>query len=344
MSATVERHSSTNNGSHLQLDGELPFPLPLELFIEDRKSFVPLVEYPEGDSRNQYAIEAMKIGVLALRHVGGQVSADVFRREGDRLVGGLQKTFDQHKNTVQEQIENRLKEYFDPQDGRFTERVQRLISKDGELSQFLKSHIDGENSTFARTLIAHVGRDSALMKVLDPQQSDGLLTTLRKNVEEQLKGQRDRLLDEFSLNNKDGALARLLNELTTSHGDVGKALQTKIDTVIKEFSLNEENSALSRLVQNVTRAQTTITNEFSLDNDTSCLSKLKRELIELLATSKRKTNNSRRSEGFAREDRHTTRRGRPQHSTWDCPSKTPSATSLCVNLSTRATSPRRPVT
>ena len=125
MSATVERHSSTNNGSQHQLDSESPFPLPLELFIEDPEIIRALVEYPEGESRNQYAIEAMKIGVLALRHVGGQVSADVFRREGDRLVGGLQKTFDQHKNSVQEQIESRLKEYFDPKDGRFTERVQR---------------------------------------------------------------------------------------------------------------------------------------------------------------------------------------------------------------------------
>src|SRR3954471_18165902 len=232
MSATVERHSSTNNGSHAQLDGDLPFPLPLELLIDDPEIIRALVEYSEGEPRNQYAVEAMKIGVLALRHVGGQVSADVFRREGDRLVGGLQKTFDQHKNTIQDEIENRLKEYFDPKDGRFTERVQRLVSHDGDLSQFLKSYIDGENSVFARTLLTHVGRDSAIMKILDPQQSDGLLTTLRKNVDEQLTYQRDTLLKEFSLDNKEGALARLLDELTTNHGDVGKALQTKIDTVI----------------------------------------------------------------------------------------------------------------
>jgi hypothetical protein len=133
-----------------------------------------------------------------------------------------------------------------------------------------------------------VGRDSAIMRLLDPQQSDGLLTTLRKSVDDQLSRQRDHLLNEFSLDNKDGALCRLVGELTTSHGDMGKALQTKIDTVIKEFSLNEENSALSRLVQNVTHAQRTITNEFSLDNDASCLSKLKRELVELLATSEKK--------------------------------------------------------
>ena len=185
MSATVERPAAVSNGHQATetLDGDLPIQLPLELLIDDPQIIRALVEYPEGDARNLYAIEAMKIGVLALRHVGGQVSADVFRREGDRLVGGLQKTFDQHKNTVQEQIENRLKEYFDPTNGRFTERVQRLVAQDGELSQFLKGYIDGENSVFARTLMTHVGRDSALMKILDPQQSSGLLTTLRKNVD-----------------------------------------------------------------------------------------------------------------------------------------------------------------
>jgi hypothetical protein len=290
MSVTVERISAATNGSHAddQSDGDLPIQLPLELLIDDPEIIRALVEYPEGDARNQYAIEAMKIGVLALRHVGGQVSADVFRREGDRFIGGLQKTFDQHKNTVHEQIETKLKEYFDPKDGRFTDRVQRLVAQDGELSQLIKSFIDGENSLFARTLVSHVGRDSVLMKVLDPQQSDGLLTTLRKSVDDQLSQQRDRLLNEFSLDNKDGALARLLGELTTNHGDVGKALQTKIDVVIKEFSLNEENSALSRLVRNVDQAQRTITSEFSLDSDNSCLSRLKRELRELLTEAEKK--------------------------------------------------------
>lgn len=290
MSATFERSTITSNGNFeaAQADGDLPIQLLLELLIDDPEIIRALFEYPEGESRNEYAIEAMKIGVLALRHVGGQANVDVIRRENDRLIGGVQKTFDQYTIAIQERVEGKLKEYFDPKDGRFTDRVQRLVAQDGELSLLLKSFIDGENSLFARTLLSHVGRDSALMRLLDPQQSDGLLTTLRKSVDDQLCRQRDHLLNEFSLDNKDGALCRLVGELTTSHGDVGKALQTKIDAVIKEFSLNEENSALSRLVQNVTHAQRTITNEFSLDNDASCLSKLKRELIELLATSEKK--------------------------------------------------------
>ncbi len=148
--------------------------------------------------------------------------------------------------------------------------------------------IDGENSLFARTLVAHVGRDSPLMKQLDPQQSQGLLAVLKQTVDVQLTQQRDQVLKEFSLDNKQGALARLVGELTAKHGDLTKDLQTRIDVVVKEFSLNEENSALSRLVQNVDRAQRTITSEFSLDNEASALSRLKREMLELLAATEKK--------------------------------------------------------
>jgi hypothetical protein len=286
--STVFDKSTANGHAYAEANGDLPLKLPLELVVDDRDVICALLEYCDGEERNQYAAEALKIGVLALRHVGGRVSADLLRQEGDRFIGGVQKTLDLHKQTVQDQIENKLREYFDPKDGRFTDRVQRLVAQDGELSQLIKGFVDGENCVFSRTLLSHVGRDSALMKVLDPQQSDGLLSTLRKSVDDQLAQQRDHLIKEFSLDNKEGALARLVQELTNSHGDVGKALQTKIDTVIKEFSLNDETSALSRLVQNVTQAQRTITNEFSLDSETSCLSRLKRELVELLANSERK--------------------------------------------------------
>jgi hypothetical protein len=269
-------------------DGDLPHQLPLELVIDDRDVIRALVGYAEGDERNQYAAEALKIGVLAMRHVSGQLNTDTFRREGDQFIVGLQKTLDQHKATVYDQLENKLKEYFDPKDGRFSDRVQRLVAHDGELSMLIKGFVDGENSLFARTLVSHVGRDSALMKLLDPRQSDGLLTSLSKTVDDQLTHQRDHLLKEFSLDNKDGALCRLITQLTSNHGDLSKDIQTKIDVIIKEFSLNEENSALSRLVHNVTQAQRTITSEFSLDSDTSCLSRLRRELKELLDLSEKK--------------------------------------------------------
>src|SRR3954470_15602738 len=224
MSATIEQSSALRNGrSPEENDGELP--ILLELVIDDREVIRALSEYPEGEVRNQYAAEALKIGVVALRHVGGMITADQFRRDGDRFLGGLEKSLEEHKQTVQVQIENKLKEYFDPKDGRFTDRVQRLVAHDGELSVLIKSFVDGENSMFARTLVSHVGRDSAIMKMLDPRQSDGLLTSLSKTVDGQLTQQRDHLLKEFSLDNKDGALTRLITQLTSKHGDFSTDIQ-----------------------------------------------------------------------------------------------------------------------
>lgn len=65
-------------------------------------------------------------------------------------------------------------------------------------------------------------------------------------------------------------------------GELAKGLHGKIDEVVREFSLDEENSALSRLVRNVDAAQMTITAEFSLDGEESALSRLSRELRKLL--------------------------------------------------------------
>ena len=283
-----ELFASASDASTIVQDGELPYSLELELVVRDRDVISALSEYAEGGERNEYALEALKIGVLALRHVGGQATADLIQRESARLVKDMQQTLEQHKQLVSSQLGSTLKEYFDPQDGRFSERVQRLVAHDGELSKLICGLIDGENSLFARTLVAHVGRDSPLMKQLDPQQSQGLLAVLKQTVDVQLTQQRDLVLKEFSLDNKQGSLARLVGELSAKHGDLTKDLQSRIDVVVKEFSLNEENSALSRLVQNVDRAQRTITSEFSLDNEASALSRLKREMLELLAATEKR--------------------------------------------------------
>ena len=164
-----------------------------------------------------------------------------------------------------------------------------LTADDGELSRLLRPLIDGDDSRLAKTLLAHVGENSPLMKLLSPDQSQGLLAALRENVQGQLTLQREHLLKEFSLDNSEGALSRLVKEITCKHGDFTKHMGIKIDEVVKEFSLDEENSALSRLVSNVDNAQKKITQEFSLDNKQSALHKLKEELTTIL-TAHMKTN------------------------------------------------------
>ncbi|GAB4160710.1 MAG: hypothetical protein Tsb009_38020 [Planctomycetaceae bacterium] len=258
--------------------GELPNSLPLNLVVRSSETIAELCDYPEGEAREQFALEALRIGVMALKQARGQLDAELVRRESDRLLQTLDGKLNEHSRSLNDRMTNVLKEYFDPNNGRFQERIDRLIKRDGELEQLLIRQIGEEDSALCKTLTSHVGEDSPLMKHLGLDEAGGLLSSLRETLESQLESQRDNVLKQFSLDNKDGALARFLAELNEHHGELTDNLQQKIDEVVGEFSLDDEQSALSRLVKNVERAQKTITSEFSLDEESSALSKLKKML------------------------------------------------------------------
>ncbi|MCA9171563.1 MAG: hypothetical protein KDB23_28040, partial [Planctomycetales bacterium] len=248
--------------------------LRLELLVTDREVVEALQRFDSPDARENYALTALKIGIAALQVASGRIDADVIQRESANLLQNVSQQLNQHTVHVHDRVNSQLREYFDPESGRFNERVKRLVSRDGELEQLLRRQIGAQDSELAKTLMTHFGEQSPLMKQLSPNESEGLLGALRGVVEEQLRSQRERVLQEFSLDNTQGALSRLVTEITKNHGQLNKDLQAKIDDVVKEFSLDQENSALSRLVRNVDMAQKTIVREFSLDNPASAFSRL----------------------------------------------------------------------
>lgn len=260
--------------------GDAPAELAIELVVRDHDTLAALWERPSGRARHDYALDALRIGVLALRHAQGRIDAESIRTEGARMLAEMQRALTEHSQSTQDRTAAVLKEYFDPRDGRLAERVSRLVSADGELAQLLRGHLAGEGSQLAKTLDARLGAESQLMRLLDPEQAKGVVSALKQVVDAELGKQREHVLREFSLDNKEGSLCRLLGELAGKHGDLTQDLKQKIDDVVAEFSLDKEDSALSRLVANVDRAQRTITEEFSLNNDQSALSRLKVMLEE----------------------------------------------------------------
>lgn len=259
-----------------------PFSLPLELTVTDDDVVAALWAHPEGPPRDEFALRALRIGVLALKQAQGQIDATSVRQEGERLLQNVERALQQHQQLLNERLTTQLKTYFDPNDGRFHERIERLIRQDGELEQLLRRNVGDEDSRLCQTLALHVGDDSPLMRVIDPEAGDGLTAALRQCLEEKLHDQRQRVLEQFSLDNKEGALCRFLKEVQQHYDGISGDLTGKIDKAVGEFSLDDENSALSRLVGRVTDAQQTITREFSLDAKESALSRLRGEIVDLL--------------------------------------------------------------
>jgi hypothetical protein len=261
---------------------DLPPALLLELTVRDAETIAELCSHAEGNSRDDFALKALRIGVLALRQARGQIDADHVRREGDRLLSSLQHRLEEHARSVHERTATTLREYFDPQSGRFQERVNRLIGRDGELEQLLRKQLGADDSELSKTLSSHLGEDSPLLQFLSPDESRGLLASLRGALDVELEQQREHVLKQFSLDNKEGALARFLSELAEHNGQMTGQLQEQIELLVKQFSADEEGSALNRLLENVTRSTRLITAEFSLDAESSALARMKRELTTLL--------------------------------------------------------------
>lgn len=260
----------------------LPFAVSLELNVNDPELVRELMVHPEGRPRDEYALCALKIGLVALKQARGQLDGDTIKQEGERLLAALDGKLSQHSRGLNDQLTGVLKDYFDPESGRFQERIQRLVKKDGELEAVLRRQVGDHDSELCKTLTAHFGNESPLMKLLSPTESEGLLKSLSETLSEALMNQRSHVLAQFSLDNPDGALSRLVQKLTENHGDLGKNLQLKIDEVVKEFSLDNEHSALSRMSLHLKTTSEAIDNHLTLDKETSALSRLKRELLDLL--------------------------------------------------------------
>ena len=190
-----------------------------------------------------------------------------------------------------EQIGGCISQYFDPQGGLFSQRVRGLIGEGeeaGELEQIIRRQVDGDGSTLSRMLAAHIGQESPLMRVLNPESKGGVVQALAESTEKHLiraeAGDPLRVLA--------GQQGRCLVQArgradAKNHGDVGKALEERIGQVAGEFSLDKEDSALSRLVSRVESAQSRISSEFSLDEEGSALARMRRELLDVLERERR---------------------------------------------------------
>lgn len=264
----------------------VPLPLPandppfrtaaleLVLRIDDPQVINSLETFPSTELRDRHAVTALRIGLLALEQARGRLDVDRLHNEAEHLLKSLATRLDQHVALVTDRVADTMKGYFDPQSGRFEERMRGLLGRDGELQRALDAAIGGDQSQLARTLVAHVGQESALMRRLDPEASEGLVTSLGASIEDTLRSEREAVLHEFSLDNSEGALRRLLRELETRHGNLEESMAKRLADVVGEFSLDDDDSALSRLVAKVESTQRTIANELTLDNEASALARM----------------------------------------------------------------------
>jgi hypothetical protein len=254
----------------------------LNLEVTDRETMAELLRQAEGAARDEYALMALKLGVLALRTARGEIDTTAIKREGEAIMTGVKSAMVDQARAIQAALGQTLSEYFNPSDGKFTDRVERLIKKDGELERLIADRLTGEDSDLARRLAGALGPGSPLLAKLDPEAAGSVIASIAKTVATALDEQRERIVKQFSLDDSDSALSRLLGEITDKNGGLKKELTESIQDVVKEFSLDNEQSALSRMKNMVESTNKQICANLTLDQEDSALARLRREVVKTL--------------------------------------------------------------
>ncbi|MGH7437288.1 MAG: hypothetical protein ACRENE_16550 [Polyangiaceae bacterium] len=255
----------------------------VDILITDPEVAHELSLRSEGRERDDYARQSLRLGALALRHASGALDGQTLQREGERLLGSVRELLVDRTGQVTEGVTNLLSVYFDPKSGSLPQRLERLTMRDGELETLLTRHLDGERSVLAQTLAQHVGKQSPLFKLLSPEQSDGLVSSLAHTMNQALASQTEAVLRQFSLDLPDSALRRLLDQVATENGKLRKELAGDVQAVTKEFSLDHEDSALRRLSTAIDSTCKAVQTSLTLDDQTSPLARLRRELHDVLS-------------------------------------------------------------
>jgi hypothetical protein len=256
----------------------------VDLWLRDRDVVTAINAHPEGRRRTDYIRTAIRIGVLALQQAQGRIDTESVRNEGDRLIAALENRLAQYQDQLRSVLGGTLKDYFDPNDGRFSERVERLIKQDGDLEKSFAHRWMLLPLALRKLLTARWAPRSNLAQLLTPGESNALIAAIQRTVDALLVAQREKVVGEFSLDKQDSALARLLTELRTHHGRVAGDLKDSMASIVSEFSLDKGDSALSRLINRVEAAQRQIGAEFTLDDESSALSRMRRDLLLIIET------------------------------------------------------------
>src|SRR5262245_51820338 len=113
----------------------------LSLTTADSDVCAELRRFPDDETRTDFALGALKIGVIAIRHAQGQIDGERIKAEGERILLSLNHALGEHRRSVAETLGRGLADYFAPDSGRFTERVERLVGRNGELETVLRQLI-----------------------------------------------------------------------------------------------------------------------------------------------------------------------------------------------------------
>jgi hypothetical protein len=205
-------------------------------------------ELTESQQRS-YATELWNLGLLATRFAQRRAEESRLVDIGKTMTADLTTALDAVVRRQHEQVEQELQRYFDPDSGELNRRLEGFLAGDGELARVMSGYLAPDSGLLAQTLAKQVGETSPLLKKLSPTDAEGVVQSLKAQLQVALKeanAELGRAMDPLDPNSPVGRFLGVLQVgLKQQEGTLGK----QMEVAFKALDANDPKSPISNLVR-----------------------------------------------------------------------------------------------
>ena len=203
--------------------------LILQLEVEDAIVVDYLRSFPPQE-REPKALEALHVGVIALRSVAPALDTSIV----DRKFRDLERKLEDYASEFARKLGEHLDQYFQPGTGSLPNQLEALVGTNGSLAKTFEDYFGSEQGLVAQLVRDQVGPGSEFGKVVDPENNRGLLQRIEKTIDAKLQESAANVLSQFSLDKSGSALARMQDVMTSQIGQI-KSEMSKFFADLKEL-------------------------------------------------------------------------------------------------------------
>ncbi|HEV3003748.1 MAG TPA: hypothetical protein VGX78_04775 [Pirellulales bacterium] len=194
--------------------------LDLTLSISEPNVVAYLAAFPALETREVKAIEALKVGVIAIQSASPTLDVRVVHDEFNDLECRMREFLREFTG----EVGDHLAEYFHDGDGLVPKKIDGLFGEGGAVGRTFHTYFDPAEGRLARVMRDQIGPQSLFGRALDAKNKDGILSVIEGRVQELVESKLDTVLAEFSLDHDESAMSKLKGLLTDHFQKLNQSL------------------------------------------------------------------------------------------------------------------------
>lgn len=203
-----------------------PAGLHLALEVTDPNVLAYLRLYDDDDLRNAKALEALNVGVIALRSASPTLDTTIVQEKFSDMSGEMKDFLVEFVGEVRDNFA----QYFKAQDGVVPKSINGIFGDDGKLGRTFAQYFDPTSGKLGLLMQQHIGPTSAFGRALDAKNKEGILSQIEGKVQQLVQDQLGKVVSEFSLDNDQSAMCRLHKSLAEQFTQLNASLGIKAAT------------------------------------------------------------------------------------------------------------------